>query len=122
MADILFDARKIAMLLLIIVSCSTNERRYKGVTLVVTIGHKICVGKLGGLTTSVFVVLGLDAKHSLAVVANENDVHIRWAVDGTASGGFGHDGELDLEIHFVICDTIPTQRVLRADPEEEVVG
>ena len=70
---------------------------------------------------SVLGVLGFDAKHRQAVLADEHDIHVRRAVDRASFGGLGEDGELHFEIDFVVGGAVECERAFGTDPMEEVV-
>ena len=120
-ADVLLNACKITIFLLVVVECHLDERGTVRVAFVVARGLEIGVGKLRFLLVRVLSVLALDAKHSQTIVADKDDVHIRRAVNMTTFGRFGHHGELDFEIDLIVGRAVESQRVLRANPMEEIV-
>ena len=120
-ADILLDACKVAIFLLVVTKRHLDEGLDVGVAFVVAGMLKISVRELCLLVVRVLGVFAFDAKHSRAIITDEHDVHVGRAIDWAPFGGLGEDGELYFEIDFVVGCAVERERVLRTDPMEEIV-
>ena len=76
MADILLDTGKIAILLFIVAECVFDKRSSVWIILVVARGLEISILKYSCSVVSMLGVFTFNAEHALAIIANEQYIHI----------------------------------------------